>query len=451
MKVIVIGCTHAGIAAVREILKNYPDAKITVYERQSSISYLSCATYLHIEGTVNTLSDALYAEPEDFEQQGVDMEMNHDVVSLDVSKHSMLIQDLNTREMESVQYDKLIVATGSITAIPTISGIENPKVLLCKTYNQARDLCRSTLDKRRIAVIGGGYVGVELAEGYIKSGHEVLLFQQSPYLLDKYVEPLLSKAVKQKMMENGVKVITNAAVKSFSDTEDGKLLVKTKDEEYVVDMAAISAGIIPQTDLLQGQVDMEENGAIITDEYMYTSNPDVLAAGDAAVVHYNPTKSNAYSPLASHAVRQGTLAGINIFDRRVRSIGTQSTTGMLVFNETVATTGLTIKDAKKANLNVSSVIYEGSYRPDFMPDAHKVTVILNYDRNSRKILGAQLMSRHDVSQSANTISALIQNGGTIDQLALLDMLFSPNFNNTFDYLNLAGQKAVDQENGYSRT
>src|SRR5699024_4283948 len=117
----------------------------------------------------------------------------------------------------------------------------------------------------------------------------------------------------------------------------------------------------------------------------------------------------------------------------------------------VATTGLTIKDAKKANLNVSSVVYDGSYRPDFMPDAHKVTVILNYDRNSRKILGAQLMSQHDVSQSANTISAMIQNGGTIDQLALLDMLFSPNFNNTFDYLNLAGQKAVDQENGYLRT
>ncbi|MFC6323008.1 FAD-dependent oxidoreductase [Companilactobacillus baiquanensis] len=451
MKVVVIGCTHAGIAAVKQILNNYPDTKITVYERQSSISYLSCATYLHIEGTVKTLSDALYADPEEFKQQGVEMEMNHDVIRLNAKDHSMLVQDLNTREMETISYDKLIVATGSITAIPTISGIENPKVLLCKTYDQARDLCQTTLDKHRIAVIGGGYVGVELAEGYIRSGHEVLLFQQSPYLLDKYVEPSISEAVKQKLIENGVKVITNSKVRSFSDTKDGDLLVSTDDEEYEVDMSAMSAGIIPQTDLLQGQVDMKENGAIIVDEYMHTSNPDILAAGDDAVVHYNPTLSLGYSPLASHAVRQGTLAGINVFKRLVRSIGTQSTTGMMIFNQTIATTGLTLKEAKSANFNAASVTYNGPYRPDFMPDAHFVTVILIYDRNNRKILGAQLMSEHDISQSANTISALIQNEGTIDQLALLDMLFSPNFNNTFDYLNLAAQKAVEQEHGYLRT
>lgn len=451
MKVVVIGCTHAGIAAVKQIIKNYPEAEITVYERQNSISYLSCATYLHIEGTIKTLSDALYAEPQEFEKQGVDMEMNHDVIRLDVKKHSMLVQNLNTRNMESVNYDKLIVTTGSITAIPTIGGIENPKVLLCKTYNQARDLCQTTMDKHRIAVIGGGYVGVELAEGYIKSGHEVFLFQQAPYLLDKYVEPVISDSIKNSLEENGVHVFTGIKVENFSDTSDGNLLVTTDEDEYEVDMAAMSAGIIPQTDLLQGQVDMEENGAIITDDYMYTSDPDILAAGDNAVIHYNPTESNRYSPLASHAVRQGTLAGINAFERRVRSIGTQSTTGMLIFDQTVVATGLTIKEAKKAQLNVGSIVYSDTYRPKFMPEPKLVTVVLIYDRNNRKILGAQLMSAHDVSQSANIISALIQNGSTIDQLALLDMLFSPNFNKPFDYLNLAAQKAVDQENGYSRT
>ncbi|WP_334329807.1 FAD-dependent oxidoreductase [Companilactobacillus sp. HBUAS59699] len=451
MKVVVIGCTHAGIAAVKQILNYYPETEITVYERQNSISYLSCATYLHIKGTVKTLSDALYAEPEDFERQGVDMEMNHDVISLDADKHSLLVQNLETKNMEKVTYDKLIVATGSITAIPTISGIENPKVLLCKTYEQARNLCTSTLKKQRIAVIGGGYVGVELAEGYAKSGHEVLLFQQSEYLLNKYVEPVISKAVAEKLRDNGVQVFTGARVQAFSDTQNGALEVTADGKKYEVDMAAMSAGMIPQTDLLQGQVDMAENGAIIVDDYMHTSNPDILAAGDASVIHYNPTKSVRYSPLASHAVRQGTLAGINVLDRRLRTIGTQSTTGMLVFNQTVATTGLTVEDAKEANLNVANIVYTGPYRPDFMPDTKPVTVVLVYDRNTRKILGAQLMSEHDVSQSANTVSALIQNDATIDQLALLDMLFSPNFNNPFDYLNLAGQKAVEQEKGYLRT
>jgi len=145
------------------------------------------------------------------------------------------------------------------------------------------------------------------------------------------------------------------------------------------------------------------------------------------------------------------LAGINVFDRKVRSIGTQATMGLQIFDQTVAVTGMTLKDAKAKLFNVGSVIYEGPYRPTFMPDDFKVTVILIYDKNNRKILGAQLISQHDVSQSANTVSGLMQNGGTIDQLAFLDMLFSPNFNNPFDYLNLAAQKAVNQENGYLRS
>src|SRR5699024_1982729 len=151
MKVVVIGCTQAGIAAIRQILKDYPQSQVTVYERQNSISYLSCATYLHIEGTVKTLSDAMYAEPEDFVRQGADLKLEHDVIQIDHQKHSLVIQDLITREMETATYDKLIVTTGSLTAIPTISGVESPKVLLCKTYDQARNLCANTIDEHRIA------------------------------------------------------------------------------------------------------------------------------------------------------------------------------------------------------------------------------------------------------------------------------------------------------------
>ncbi|WP_143462322.1 FAD-dependent oxidoreductase [Levilactobacillus enshiensis] len=454
MKVVVIGCTHAGIAAVRQILNYYPNADITVYERQSEISYLSCATYLHIEGTVQSLADARYVEPEDFAKQGVHMQVNHDVIRVDAKAHSILVQNLLTKELSNTTYDKLIMATGSITAIPAIPGIENAKVQLCKTYDQAHDLCDYATDSHRIAIVGGGYVGVELAEGYARSGHDVLLIQRPSHLLNAYVEPLLADKIANVLTTHGVHLLTNTQVTAFKDTDDGKLLITTdhdQDQDYVVDMAAITAGMIPQTDLLQGQVKMAKNGALITDDYMQTSDPDILAAGDAAVTHYNPTGTNTYAPLVSHAIRQGALAGINVCERRLRTIGTQTTTGMLIFEHTVACTGLTLAAAKTARLNAASVVYQGPYRPDFMPDAYPVTIELIYDQNNRKILGAQLMCQHDVSQAANTVSALIQNGGTIDQLAFLDMLFSPNFNDTYNYLNLAGQLAVEQEKGYLRT
>ena len=451
MKVVIIGCTHAGIAAVKQILKNYPQAKIVVYERQSDISYLSCATYLHIKGTVRALSDAQYQEPADFTRRGVDLNLNYDVIRVNARDHTLLVQNLITKAQTTVTYDKLIMATGSITAIPAIPGIENPRVLLCKTYSQANNICTYTAQKQKVAIIGGGYVGIELAEGYRDSGHEVILIQQPAHLLDDYVEPELSEKIAQLLTDKGVHVLTNTRVTGFQDAPDGQLLLNSEAGDFEVDMAAISAGVIPQTELLQGQVAMAQNGAILTDDYMQSSDPDILAAGDAAVSHYNPIKTVTYAPLVSHAIRQGALAGINVFERRLRTIGTQVTTGMLIFNHTVACTGLTLSRTREAKINAASVTYTGPYRPDFMPHAYPITVILIYDRNTRKVLGAQLMCEHDVSQAANTVSGVMQNGGTIDQLAMLDMLFSPNFNEPFNYLNLAAQKAVDQENGYLRT
>lgn len=451
MKVIVVGCTHAGIAAIKQILKTYPDAEITAYERQASISYLSCATYLHIEGTVEDLSAALYAEPADFVKQGVNMKVEHDVIRIDTMAHTVRVQNLVTREMFTDHYDKLIMTTGSITAIPAITGIENPKVLLCKTYDQANNLCESTIDAKKIAIIGGGYVGVELAEGYANTGREVVLIQQTAHVLDKYIEPLIANQVMDVLADHGVKVVLSTQVSAFEDTEDGSLMVRTNSGDFEVDMAAMSAGMIPYTDLLDGKVDMADNGAIVVDDYAQTSDPDILAAGDAALSHYNPTRGMIYTPLASQAVRQGALAGINVGERRLRTLGTQATTGMFVFKHTIVTTGLTMDAAQDAKLNAAMAVYQGNYRPEFMPNAYPVTVVLVYDRNNRHILGAQLMSQHDVSQAANTVSALIQTESTIDQLAFLDMLFSPSFNQPFNYLNLVAQIAVEQEHGYLRT
>lgn len=451
MKVAIIGCTHAGIAAMNQILKYYPDTEITVYERHAEISYLSCGTYLHLGGEVKNLDDVLYADPEEFTQQGVKMNMQFDVIRIDANNHTILAQDLTTKKMVHDHYDKLIMATGSITAIPAISGIENPKVMLCKTCDQAHELYAAAKQCHQVAIVGGGYAGVELAEGYVKSGHQVTLIQRGPQLLDQYTDPIIAKQVQNLLVEHGVKVLTNTTVTKFSDLPDEKLELTTTDGTYTSDMAVICPGVIPQSDLLKGQINLAKNGAIITDPYMGTSDPDIFAAGDNTEIHYNPTLSSAYIPLASHAVRQGTLAGINVLDKRLKSIGTQATTGMLLFDKTVACTGLTLEKAKEAHFEAKSAFYQGDYRPDFMPTTAKITIELIYDKNSRKVLGAQLISTHEVAQSANTLSVVIQNGNTIDELAFMDMLFSPNFDQPFNYLNLVAQVAVDQENGYWRT
>nr|WP_262345146.1 FAD-dependent oxidoreductase [Lactiplantibacillus plantarum] len=180
MKVAIIGCTHAGIAAMKQILKYYPGTEITVYERHADISYMSCGTYLHLGGTIHNLDQALYANPSEFSEQGVQMRMQYDVINVNADKHTILAQNLQTKELQTDHYDKLVMATGSITAIPAIPGVENPKVMLCKTCEQAQQLYEAAKHAHHIAIVGGGYSGVELAEGYVKSGHTVTLFQRAP-------------------------------------------------------------------------------------------------------------------------------------------------------------------------------------------------------------------------------------------------------------------------------
>ncbi|ALO03670.1 NADH oxidase [Lactiplantibacillus paraplantarum] len=450
MKVAIIGCTHAGIAAMKQILKYYPGTEITVYERHADISYMSCGTYLHLGGTIKDLDQALYANPNEFSEQGVQMRMQYDVINVNADKHTILAQNLQTKELQTDHYDKLIMATGSITAIPAIPGVENPKVMLCKTCEQAQQLYEAAQHAHHIAIVGGGYSGVELAEGYVKSGHAVTLFQRGSHLINEYLDPQLSEKVEKLLTTNGIQVKTNAQVTAFSDTADNRLRVTTANGEETFDMAVICPGVIPQSELLAGQVNRTKQGAIVTDRYMGTSNPDIYAAGDVTEVNFNPTKDHAYMPLVSHAIRQGALAGINIFDKRLGSIGTQATTGMLIFDQTVACAGMTLTAAKAANFDAKEAFYEGNYRPDFMPTTEKVMITLVYDQQTRKVLGGQLISAHEVSQSANTLSVVIHNGNTIDELAFMDMLFSPNFDEPFNYLNLVAQAAVDQEHGYRR-
>ncbi|MCT4458309.1 NADH oxidase [Lactiplantibacillus paraplantarum] len=450
MKVAIIGCTHAGIAAMKQILKYYPGTEITVYERHADISYMSCGTYLHLGGTIKDLDQALYANPNEFSEQGVQMRMQYDVINVNADKHTILAQNLQTKELQTDHYDKLIMATGSITAIPAIPGVENPKVMLCKTCEQAQQLYEAAQHAHHIAIVGGGYSGVELAEGYVKSGHAVTLFQRGSHLINEYLDPQLSEKVEKLLTTNGIQVKTNAQVTAFSDTADNRLRVTTANGEETFDMAVICPGVIPQSELLAGQVNRTKQGAIVTDRYMGTSNSDIYAAGDVTEVNFNPTKDHAYMPLVSHAIRQGALAGINIFDKRLGSIGTQATTGMLIFDQTVACAGMTLTAAKAANFDAKEAFYEGNYRPDFMPTTEKVMITLVYDQQTRKVLGGQLISAHEVSQSANTLSVVIHNGNTIDELAFMDMLFSPNFDEPFNYLNLVAQAAVDQEHGYRR-
>lgn len=442
MKIAVIGCTHAGTAAIVNIAALHKDASVTVYERNDNISFLSCGIALYVEGVIKDQAGLFYSSPQKLAELGVVTRMRHDVLSADLDAKKLRVRNLETGEEFEDAYDKLIITTGSWPIQPKLenSGLEN--ILLCKNYAHSNEITEKTKTARRVAVVGAGYIGTELVEAFQVQGKEVLVVDMERQILPKYLDAEFVEAPAKLFAEKGVKFALGESVKGFKG-RDGKVSAIVTDKgEYEADMVILCIGFRPNTDLFKGKLDMTPNGAIKVDEYMHTSHPDVFAAGDSATVWSNVKRDYDYIPLATNAVRMGLLVARNLLRDTTKYLGTQATSGIKIYDLCIGSTGLSEESAKKAGFDAASVTYSDNYRPEFMPTYENVKLKLVFERGSRRILGAQIMSKVDLTPAINTVSVCIQNGMTVDDLALVDFFFQPHFNKPWNFLNSAALLAL---------
>ena len=451
MKVVVIGCTHAGTSAVKNILKENPKAEITVFERNDNISFLSCGIALYVGGVVKDAAGLFYSNPEELQSMGATVRMKHNVKSIDTEGKYVVAENLDTKEEIRVPYDKLVNTTGSWPIIPPIPGIDSNNILLCKNYEQANTIISKTTQAQKVVIVGGGYIGIELVEAFKDSGKEVTLIDGLDRILNKYLDKEFTDVLEEDLRNRGITLALDEMVKSFETDATGSVKsVITNKGEYVADLVILCVGFRPNNELLKGKVDMLPNGAILVDEYMRTSNPDIFAAGDSCAVLYNPNGGNAYIPLATNAVRMGMLIGKNIVEPKVKYRGTQATSGLRLFGYNIASTGVTVTSAPSIGLEVRAVVVKDNYRPEFMPTTEELLMQLVYEVGTNRIVGGQVMSKYDITQSANTLSLAIQNKMTIEDLAYVDFFFQPHFNRPWNYLNILAQAAVDQEESIAK-
>ncbi|WP_080847780.1 FAD-dependent oxidoreductase [Cytobacillus gottheilii] len=442
MKIAVIGCTHAGTAAVSNMVKLYPEAEITVYERNDNISFLSCGIALHVSGVVKDPNGLFYSSPEELTELGVKMLMKHEVVDINVEEKKITARNLTEDKEVTDTFDKLVMTTGSWPVIPKIEGIDMENVLLCKNFHHANTIIEKAKDAQNIVVVGAGYIGIELVEAFEMSGKNVTLIDGETRILSKYLDESFTGIVEKDFTDRGVQLALGETVNRFVG-EDGKVsAVQTANGQYEADLVILCIGFQPNTGLLKGQIDMLANGAIKVDEYMRTSNEDVFAAGDSCAIRYNPTGEYAYIPLATNAVRMGTLVAKNLVKPTVRYMGTQGTSGIKIYDQNIATTGLTEASAQRMGLNVKSVTIVEHDRPEFMPTYEEVQLKVVYEEDTKRIVGAQVMSKIDVTQSINTLSVCIQNKMTMDELGFVDFFFQPHYNKPWNFLNQAGLQVI---------
>lgn len=443
MKVIVIGCTHAGTAAVVNIKDKYPESEVVIYEKNDNVSFLSCGIALNVADVVKDTQKLFYNSPENLQTLGIKTNMQHEVLDIDFENKSIIVKNLLTSETFEDSYDKLVLTLGSWPIVPNFEGGNLDNIVLCKNYDHAKTITSKCSDAKNVVIIGAGYIGVELAEAFEIQGKNTTLIDAEDRIMAKYLDKEFTDIAEKEFKEKGVNLVLGQKVQKFEGTDSKVSKVVTDKDEFEADLVILCIGFAPSTKLIQGKLDTLPNGAIIIDEYMQTSEKDVFAAGDCCVVKFNPANDTRYIPLATNAVRMGTLIGKNLVKPTLKYMGTQGTSGIKIYNQCIASTGMTEEVAKNTtNLNIDSVTATDNYRPEFMPTYEEATLKLVFDKDSRKVLGGQIVSKIDLTQFANTLSVVIQNEMTIEELAMTDFFFQPHFNKPWSLLNIAALKAL---------
>jgi len=442
-KIVIIGANHAGTAAINTILDNYNDCEVTVFDGNSNISFLGCGMALWIGDQIRGSEGLFYSSKEAMENKGAKVYMETSVGNIDFEKKivSALTKDGKTI---TKAYDRLILATGSLPIAPTIEGLDLENVQFVKLFQNAQeviDKLKKNHDIKHVTIVGAGYIGVELAEAFKRKGKEVRLIDVANTSLSSYYDSEFTKLMDDNLKANGIELNYNETLVKIEG--DGKVeRIITDKGSYESDMVVLAIGFKPNNELGKNHLKLFANGAYEVNKSQMTSNPNVYAIGDCATVYDNAIQDVNYIALATNAVRSGIVAAHNACGTPLESAGVQGSNGIRIWDLNMVSTGLSLTKALKHGYNAVATDYEDLQKPAFVEDHNeKVKIRIVYDMDSRRILGAQLASKYDVSMSIHMFSLAIQEQLTIDKLKLLDIFFLPHFNQPYNYITMAALQA----------
>ncbi|MDR3148448.1 MAG: FAD-dependent oxidoreductase [Oscillospiraceae bacterium] len=443
-KILLIGANHAGTAAANTILDNYPGNKLTVVDRNDNISYLGCGTALWVGRQIPDSSGLFYSSADVLRAKGATVHMETEVKSIDFEGKNAVVCGKDGKDF-SIAYDKLILATGSLPIMPELPGSNLGNIQSVKLFQDGQR-ANELLDDpaiKTVAIVGAGYIGVELAEAVQRRGRKALLFEAENTSLASYYDPWLTEDMDKILADNGIELHFNERVQEFRDGNGtGKVsAIRTDKGEYEVDMVVMAIGFKPNSSIAADKLTTLKNGAIAVDLKQRTNREDVFAIGDCAAVFSNATRDWAYIALATNAVRSGIVAAHNACGTAIESLGVQGSNGISIYGYNMVSTGLSEKMAKKAGFAPLVTEFAALQKPAFMSNNHEVKLRIVYDAETRRVLGAQMASYENISMGIHMFSLAIEEGVTIDKLKLLDIFFLPHFNQPYNYITMAALSA----------
>jgi NADPH-dependent 2,4-dienoyl-CoA reductase/sulfur reductase-like enzyme/peroxiredoxin family protein/TusA-related sulfurtransferase/rhodanese-related sulfurtransferase len=450
MKIIVVGGVAGGASAAAKMARLNSSAEIIMFERGEYISFANCGLPYHIGNVIKQRDRLMVMTPEKFKgRTGIDVRIKQEVSTIDPEKKEVVVKNLDSGESYVESYDKLLLATGSSPLVPPLPGLDDPDVMTLWTIPDM-DRIKAKVDAgiKHAVVVGGGFIGLEVAENLVERGVKVTLVEMLPQVLPP-LDPEIAGILEDELTAKGIDLKLNSAVTAVS-RGDG-LAVELKDGAPIkTDLVVLSVGVRPNSQLAAGAgLAMGERGGIIVNGQLQTSNPDIYAVGDVIQVTDLVMDQPTMIPLAGPANRQGRIAANNIFGGNEEYKGSLGTAICKIFDLTTASVGASEKRLKQAGRDYLQTYIAPQSHVSYYPGAQTMILKLLFEQ-SGKILGAQIVGRDGVDKRIDVIATAIRGGMTVADLADLELAYAPPYGSAKDPVNYAGFVAGNIINGTSK-
>ena len=441
MKILVVGGVAGGMSAAARARRLGEDSEIIVFEKGNYVSFANCGLPYHIGGEIKNRESLLLQTPDSLQKiLNLDVRTNQEVVKIDLISKKVTVKDLKGNRQYDENYDKLVLCPGAIPIRPKLSGIEHEKLFLLRNIEDM-DKIKSVIDAgtaKSAVVIGGGYIGIEMAENLVLRGLKVHVVE----MLNQILPPFdfeMAKDLQNHLTANGVNLHLGTAAAAFRDIT-GRISVELQNSEVLeADLVILSVGVRPDTELAKNAgLKLNERGGIVVNEFMQTSNPDVYAAGDAVEVVDTVTGQPSQIPLAGPANRQGRIVADNIFGKKSSYKSTMGTAILKVFQMTGACTGASERILKKNNIPYLKVYLHPSNHAGYYPGSTPIHFKLIFSPSDGKILGAQTIGFDGIDKRIDVLATAIKAGMNVYDLESLELSYAPPYGSAKDAVNMAG-------------
>ncbi|GAA0101108.1 FAD-dependent oxidoreductase [Paraclostridium bifermentans] len=453
MNVLVIGGVAAGTKTAAKLKRENRDFNVTLITKGENISYAGCGLPYYIGGVIENKSDLIVNTPKSFSDL-TQVEVNTSVEALEIDRDKKIVRavDLKNNKEINLNYDKLVIATGADPVKPPIEGIDLEGVFYMRTPDDAIDVREvvETNNVKRAVVVGGGFIGLEVAENLHEMGVKTTLVEAMDHIMPGFDDEV-SSYVENELIENGIMVLTGERLTSIEGNEKVSK-VRTDKRAMKADMIVMSVGIRANSNIAEAcGLELETNKTIKVNEYMQTNDEDIYAVGDCVTVKNILSGKAAWSPMGSSANKEGRCLAKTLAGKKTEFNGVLGTGIVKLLNLNAARTGLTEKEALNLGYNVESVLVPIDDKAHYYPDSKMIIIKLISDKDNKKVLGAQVFGEGNVDKHIDVISTAITFNATINDLQNLDLAYAPPFSTAIHPVGHAANVLLNKIDGDVKT